>query len=82
MYGYLKFYDEEKKFGFIRTSEEVSDIFFHQDDIISPSGISCYQLKQIRENQSISWEFKVMNYFGKYKNSLKAIEIKIYVHTN
>ncbi len=42
MYGYLKFYDEEKKFGFIRTSEEVSDIFFHQDDIISPSGISCY----------------------------------------
>ena len=82
MYGYLKFYDEEKKFGFIRTSEDVSDIFFHYDDIVFPTGITCFQLKQIRENQQVTWEFKVMNYFGKYKNSLKAIEIKIYVHIN
>jgi cold shock CspA family protein len=42
MYGYLKFYDEEKKFGFIRTSEDVNDIFFHYDDIIFPAGITCY----------------------------------------
>jgi cold shock CspA family protein len=41
MYGYLKFYDEEKKFGFIRTCEDVSDIFFHYDDIMFPTGISC-----------------------------------------
>ena len=82
MYGYLKFYDEEKNFGFIRTSEDVNDIFFHYDDIIFPAGITCFQLKQIRENKQVTWEFKVMNYFGKYKNSLKAIEIKVYVHLN
>jgi len=36
----LKFYDEERKFGFIGICDGINDIFFHYDDIEKPFGMS------------------------------------------
>lgn len=55
-----------------------SDIFVHYDDL-QKAGISKEIIKSIKNEMymQIRFSFKVMEYFGKYKKSRKAVELII-----
>lgn len=71
--GSLKFFDADKNFGFIVEEESRVDIFMHFDDL-QKAGI----FKDILMiHKPLRFQFGLMNYVGKYKESLKAIDIQI-----
>ena len=74
-FGYFKFLNPEKKFGFL--SEEVSgkEIFFHMDDLLK-TGIS-YELADYARRVKIKVVYEALSYVGKYKESVKAINAKL-----
>ncbi len=54
-----------------------SDLFVHFDDI-QKAGITKEKLKHIKMNEGymqVKFSFKVMEYFGKYRQSRKAVEL-------
>lgn len=52
-----------------------TDIFVHYDDL-QKAGIPKDRIKNYKQNEgSIRFSFKVMSYYGKYKNSRKAVEL-------
>jgi hypothetical protein len=55
-----------------------SDIFVHYDDL-QKAGISKEIIKSIKNEMymQIRFSFKVMDYFGKYKKSRKAVDLII-----
>ena len=72
----MKFYDDEKKFGFIGRPEEMTDVFFHYDNITTPN-VKPKFLKTVKDGAVIKMSYRTMNYYGKYKNSIKAIDIQV-----
>ena len=75
--GRLKFFDEGKNYGFIIMDADESDLFVHFDDLqkagISKEKIRAY--KQVEGYLMVRFSFKVMEYFGKYRQSRKAVEL-------
>ena len=55
-----------------------SDIFVHYDDL-QKAGITKDVIKTVKNEMymQIRFSFKVMEYFGKYKKSRKAVELII-----
>jgi hypothetical protein len=74
--GRLKFFDENKNYGFIIMDEDGSDIFVHYDDL-QKAGINKDFLKAARMGQVIKLAFNCMKYIGKYDKSRKATDIQL-----
>ena len=74
--GRLKFFDENKNYGFIIMDEDGSDIFVHFDDL-SKAGINKDLLKTARMGNVIKLAFSCMKYVGKYDRSRKATDIQL-----
>lgn len=54
-----------------------SDIFVHCDDI-QKAGIDKDKIRTYKQSEgSIRFSFKVMSYFGKYRESRKAVDLTI-----
>jgi len=76
--GRLKFFDENKKYGFIVMDDDGSDIFVHYDDLIK-ANITKDLLRTARLGNVIRLNFSCMDYIGKYNRSRKAIDIQMLV---
>ena len=79
--GKVIFYNKKRKFGFISLDSPAGcDVFFHDDDIISKGNKK--KIKQHLLNcflgMKVTVSFNLMNYLGKYKDSLKAINITFF----
>lgn len=74
--GYLKFFDENKDYGFIVTDEDGSDIFVHWDDLMK-ANISKEYLRTAKQGNLIRMSFACMSYIGKYHQSRKAVNIQL-----
>ncbi|CAD8147115.1 unnamed protein product [Paramecium octaurelia] len=74
--GRLKFFDEQKNYGFIVMDEDKSDIFVHLDDL-QKAGVTKEILKTSKQGQLLRFQFNCMVYVGKYKKSRKAVELKL-----
>ncbi|CAD8066502.1 unnamed protein product [Paramecium primaurelia] len=74
--GRLKFFDEQKNYGFIVMDEDKSDIFVHLDDL-QKAGVTKEVLKTAKLGSQIRFQFNCMVYVGKYKKSRKAVELKL-----
>jgi len=74
--GRLKFFDENKNYGFIIMDEDGSDIFVHYDDL-QKANISKEVLKTARMGCTIKLAFSCMKYIGKYDKSRKATDIQL-----
>jgi CspA family cold shock protein len=61
MEGTVKFYNESKRFGFIKPSDSGEDIFVHASGLIDP----------IRENDRVEYEVE------KGKKGLTAVKVKV-----
>lgn len=59
--GYVKFYDQEKRFGFIREENSRDDFFFHADSLI----------ESVKENDKVTYEM------GSGPKGPVAIEVKL-----
>jgi len=59
--GYVKFYDQEKRFGFIREENSRDDFFFHADSLSEP----------VKENDKVTYEM------GSGPKGPVAIEVKL-----
>ena len=79
----IKYFDDQKGYGFIVFDyNDQLEIFFHVDDIVNFNSLSSEQkaeqteyMKSFRTSQ-IRVSFTDKNYFGKYKDSKKAAEIR------
>lgn len=74
--GTLKFFDENKSFGFIIMDVNNSEIFFHFDDF-EQGGVTKEMLMSYKNGNIIRLSFGCLKYIGKYNISLKAVEIKL-----
>ncbi|KAM3137941.1 hypothetical protein pb186bvf_010022 [Paramecium bursaria] len=74
--GKLKFFDDQKNYGFIIMDTDKSDIFVHLDDL-QKAGLSKEYLKQAKHGSQLRFQFECMKYVGKYKESRKAVDLKI-----
>jgi len=74
--GRLKFYDDNKKYGFIVMDGDGSDIFVHYDDLLK-ANINKDLLRTARMGNVIRLSFGCMAYIGKYNKSRKAIDIQL-----
>ena len=73
----LKFFDEGKNYGFIIMDADESDIFVHCDDL-QKAGINKERVRSYKQSEgAIRFSFKVMSYFGKYRESRKAVDLII-----
>ncbi|CAD8178667.1 unnamed protein product [Paramecium octaurelia] len=89
--GKLKFFDEQKSYGFIVLDSDNSDVFVHLDDL-QRAGITKEDLRKLgscfrsqtqvnhygRGNEKPpSFSFQLMTYVGKYNKSRKAVDLKL-----
>ena len=72
--GRLKFFDEDKNYGFLVLDSDGSDIFVHYDDL-QQSGITKEFLKKTNQAKYHRFSFTCLTYMGKYKESRKAVNI-------
>lgn len=72
--GCVKFYNAAKEFGFITSNSE--EFFLHKDDLIK-AGIDILNPRISGNLQHKEVKFRVIQYKGKSKVSLKAIDIKL-----
>ena len=73
--GRLKFYNEQKGFGFIVSSDS-KDVFVHKDDLLRANINTC-QLEYTRGFYDIVLKYRYIEYKGKMKNNNKAIDIHV-----
>lgn len=74
--GTLKFYNENKGFGFISIDSDGSEIFLHCDDLLK-ANIDIRPLLRNYSFEQIKFNFRVLDYMGKYNKSRKVIDIKL-----
>lgn len=79
--GRLKFFDENKNYGFIIMDGDGSDIFVHFDDL-SKAGVTKDMLRVVKNGQIIRFSFGCMSYIGKYNKSRKAVDIELIQFSN
>ena len=74
--GKLKFFDSDKKYGFIVHEETDEDIFVHFDDL-KKAGLDT-QLLDFDQNKLLKVQFCVFEYAGKNgRVQKKAVDIKL-----
>ncbi|CAK70536.1 unnamed protein product (macronuclear) [Paramecium tetraurelia] len=73
--GYLKFFDENKNYGFIVMDSDGSDIFVYADDLVK-TGIAKEYLRTAKFGNYIRFTFTCMEYYGKYNKSRKAVDLE------
>lgn len=73
--GYLKFYNEKSKFGFIKGSQG-EEIFLHKDNLIK-SRIDSQNLECCSQFFDILLKYQKLVYRGKGEASVKAVNIEI-----
>ena len=73
--GRLKFFDENKNYGFIVRDDDNSDIFVHFDDLVK-ARISKDLLRAAKMGFFLRFSFSCMSYIGKYNKSKKAVDLK------
>lgn len=71
--GVLKFYNEDKKFGFIQP-QRGHEVFLHKDSLVK-SKIDSRGLELCAQFFDISMEFQCLHYEGKSKTAVKAVDI-------
>lgn len=76
--GTLKFFDENKNYGFIIMDDDGSDIFVHYDDL-AKANIGKEMLKTARLGNVIRLSFSCMQYIGKYNKSRKATDVEMLI---
>ena len=74
--GRLKFFDEVKNYGFLIVDRDSSDLFVHYDDL-KDAKLSRYILRQAKTNFFLQFSFDIAFYNGKYKESRKAVNLKL-----
>jgi len=76
--GRLKFFDENKNYGFIIMDQDSTDIFVHFDDM-AKANISKEFLRSVKAGNNIRFAFSCMRYLGKYNQSRKAVDIELLI---
>ncbi|CAD8195619.1 unnamed protein product [Paramecium pentaurelia] len=74
-FGTLKFYDEARSYGFIIMDLDGSDLFVHCDDL-TKAGMSKDFLRTAKHGNIIRFSFLILEYFGKYNKSRKAVDLQ------
>lgn len=74
--GRLKFFDENKNYGFIVTDEDGSDLFVHYDDLVK-AGMTKEFMRTAKHGNIIRFSYLCMVYIGKYNKSKKAVELEV-----
>lgn len=74
--GRLKFFDEVQNYGFLVVDGDESDLFVHYDDL-KVSKLSRDILRQAKTNYFLQFSFDIVKYTGKYKESRKAVNLKL-----
>ena len=78
--GYLKFFDDNKNYGFLGIGfyevkeTDMSDVFVHFDDL-RKAGMHKEQLKITKNSLNLRFSFVILEYFGKHSKSRKAVDI-------
>lgn len=74
--GLLKFYNENKGFGFVECEQDGTEIFLHGDDLLK-ANIDLKVLKKKLNSGLIRFSFSILEYMGKYKRSRKIVDLKL-----
>lgn len=76
--GKLKFFDENRGFGFVTIDGETNgkDVFIHHDDLLK-ANIDLKSVKKKSPEGVVKFSFSCLDYMGKYNRSRKAVELKI-----
>ena len=74
--GVLKFYNENKGFGFVGCEQDNTEIFLHGDDLLK-ANIDIKNLKKRTANGIIRFSFSILEYMGKYNRSRKVVDLKL-----
>ena len=73
--GRIKFFDETQNYGFFILDCDGTDLFVHYDDLLK-SGIT-KEFIRVAIDSNLSFGFKRMGYYGKYKLSYKAVDVQL-----
>ncbi len=74
--GKLKFFEENKDYGFIVVDEDKSDLFVHFEDL-KKANITKDILLRAKYNYTFYFSFIIMTYYGKYNLSNKAVDLQL-----
>lgn len=75
-YGKLKFFSEEKGYGFIIMDNDQSDIFCHYDDF-AKANITLDMLKGAKLGHILRLSYCCLSYIGRHNRSRKAVDLKV-----
>jgi hypothetical protein len=74
--GILKFFNENKSFGFFVSDADGKDVFFHYEDV-KDLKITKDFLREAKNKYIVKFAFNVQVYYGKYNYSTKAVDIEL-----
>lgn len=74
--GVLKFFNENKGFGFFVNDADGKDVFFHFEDL-KDIKISKDFLREAKNKYIVKFAFTIQVYYGKYSYSTKAVDIEL-----
>src|SRR3990167_6924369 len=74
--GRLKFFDEQKGYGFIVKEDDEKDIFCHLDDF-AKAGITINLLRSVKLGQTLKLSFSCLSYIGRHNKSKKAVDLQL-----
>lgn len=75
--GTIKFFDENRGYGFIIMDIDNTEIFVHFDDFDKIQGMQKEMIMTYKLGNIIRVSFNCMKYIGKYNMSRKAVEVKV-----
>lgn len=76
MTGKLKFFDDEKNYGFIVKDRDGKDIFVHFGDL-NKTGLTREDLQNPGITRKLRFSFSCLTYIGRHNKSIKAVDLKI-----
>ena len=74
--GTLKFFNDQREYGFIVSELDGSDVFFHYDDI-KKTNLQKEFLRDAKNQFNVIFAFNILAYYGKYNFSKKAVDIEL-----
>ena len=74
--GVLKFFNENKGFGFFVNDCDGKDVFFHFEDL-KDIKVSKDFLREAKNKYIVKFAFTIQVYYGKYSYSTKAVDIEL-----
>lgn len=76
--GFLKFFDEKNSFGFMSATinGKPEDVFVYRNEF-DQAGIDMSTVRLAKHGTTLTFEFNVAFYFGKYQKSKKALNLKL-----